>query len=458
MASMCFQNGLYWNTIHVNTWALMKEHKWEEAAIECANSAWARETPSRVPGFQAALRSQIAATDSDQAKPNAASEGKLHKHTLAPKAKAQKIAAAQEAQAHKPDTLPKGKEGMKQVQTKLQALGLYSGKIDGIAKSSKGESNTVKGIKQFQQSHGLPVTGEVDGLTWERLSVAKPGDGQSVWERFMAKQEAEAKGQKTNKDNGGLAAPFRKMVAEANAKGKESAGSEASETGNFVDKKYWRTQESADEGGQAGFISPHASPTACRYVSSEMLILYMKAEKPEMLEELGVSGIGDLAFGAKIDVTDNTINAGGFLRIVQEDASKQTDGYTKNVQNPDAMAVHDQASDAIAYIDEKLNAGIPLVVGVDHTFNRGRNEGTTDHFVTLTGIGVTEDGKKFYHFFDPARASQVNGVDNGGKNRLVEESKGMYRAPEPTGSGNAQRYYLTTVIVFPADRKKFKEE
>ena len=52
-----------------------------------------------------------------------------------------------------------------------------------------------------------------------------------------------------------------------------------------------------------------------------------------------------------------------------------------------------------------------MTVDVDHTFNAmtggktnpnwyGYNEGTTDHFITIVGRGITEDGKRYYHFFD----------------------------------------------------------
>lgn len=443
LASMSFQNGVYWYTEHVKTWALMTEHKWDEAAIEAADSDWARQTPSRLHDFQAALRKLA----NPSLKTSASNGPTIVKSSASPK-----------LTTTSSEVLPGDIERIKQVQTKLKAIGLYNGTIDGKDKRSDGkESNTTKGIRKFQESQHLPSTGEVDEATWAALNKV---ESLSIWHRFMANLEKQQVEKKVDApESAGLAAPFTKMAAEAKMK---SAGAESSEsvaeTGNFVDKKYWRTQQTAKDGGQAGFISPMASPTACRYVSSEMLILYMKAEKPEILKELGVSGIGDLGFGTKKDVTENSADAGGFLRILQEDASKQTGGYTKNVQNPDAMVVNDQASQAIAYIDEKLSAGIPLVVGVDHTFNRGRNEDTTDHFITLTGMGKTAEGKKFYHFFDPARSQQSSGVDNNGKNRLVEESMGVYRAPQPTGSHDAQRYYLTTVIVFPADRKKFKKE
>ena len=57
LASVNFQLGANWNKIHTDTWKLMKEGKFEEAAEEAADSAWNDQTPDRVKAFQNALRS-----------------------------------------------------------------------------------------------------------------------------------------------------------------------------------------------------------------------------------------------------------------------------------------------------------------------------------------------------------------------------------------------------------------
>ena len=56
LASVNFQLGTNWRGEHKQTWKLMKEGKFEEAADEAANSKWNTQTPERVEAFQDALR------------------------------------------------------------------------------------------------------------------------------------------------------------------------------------------------------------------------------------------------------------------------------------------------------------------------------------------------------------------------------------------------------------------
>jgi GH24 family phage-related lysozyme (muramidase) len=56
LASVNFQLGTKWNTVHKKTWALIMDGKYEEAAQEAGKSTWAKQTPIRVKDFQQALR------------------------------------------------------------------------------------------------------------------------------------------------------------------------------------------------------------------------------------------------------------------------------------------------------------------------------------------------------------------------------------------------------------------
>ncbi len=56
LASVNFQLGTSWNTVHKKTWKLIMEGSYEEAALEAAKSTWASQTPVRVKDFQQALR------------------------------------------------------------------------------------------------------------------------------------------------------------------------------------------------------------------------------------------------------------------------------------------------------------------------------------------------------------------------------------------------------------------
>lgn len=55
--NVCFQLGSGWNKIHRRTWALLKAHEWERAAVEATDSRWFEQTPIRVLDFTTALMS-----------------------------------------------------------------------------------------------------------------------------------------------------------------------------------------------------------------------------------------------------------------------------------------------------------------------------------------------------------------------------------------------------------------
>lgn len=57
LVAVNFQLGTEWYKEHKNTWRLMQEGKWDEAAVEAANSRWNSQTPVRVEDLQRALRS-----------------------------------------------------------------------------------------------------------------------------------------------------------------------------------------------------------------------------------------------------------------------------------------------------------------------------------------------------------------------------------------------------------------
>jgi len=58
LSSVNFQLGPNWKKEHKDTWALMKQGKYAEAAQEAANSDWNNQTPTRVEDFQEALRKE----------------------------------------------------------------------------------------------------------------------------------------------------------------------------------------------------------------------------------------------------------------------------------------------------------------------------------------------------------------------------------------------------------------
>lgn len=455
LASMSFQNGVYWNTVHKRTWALMQQHRWEEAAMEAADSAWAQQTPTRLHDFQAALR-RLA--------------------NPAPMSPAVKVGGEKQSIVKPPvkaDEAHHSPEDIKLVQRKLQEKGLYGSAIDGKEYRTNGtESNTTKGIKNFQHLKKLPVTGVVDEATWVALTGNRKDEatwGQEMIEQARALSEAskskgwgsDSKGETKN------SVPDKGWGSEP----KEHAGEGATATGNFVDDKYWRSQLSKGEVKAVNVGDAH-----CRLVSTEMLLLYLMGEKPEMLAELGLSNTGNL----KADVMGLSVMGGdaNFLRILEEDKSHREDIKEEvDHYSPEEWLVdHEQAAKAIDYVDSYLQRKVPVLVGVDHTYNRrlgsksqgskskasktgmGYNEGTTDHFIMLSGIGQDDQGRKYYSFLDPGRKllGQGSGEANV-KNRLVHVGGTRFTAQDTGGHVN-EDYHLAMVVIFPADRERFAAE
>lgn len=76
-------------------------------------------------------------------------------------------------------------------------------------------------------------------------------------------------------------------------------------------------------------------------------------------------------------------------------------------------------SNKFSLLDSMLYMGIPVVVGVHHTYNYGYNEGTTDHYVVVRGLGYDSDGK-YYKYFDVG--SKLFGAMPSNKFRVVGDT------------------------------------
>ena len=75
---------------------------------------------------------------------------------------------------------------------------------------------------------------------------------------------------------------------------------------------------------------------------------------------------------------------------------------------------------AIKCINNHLEAGRPIIVGVNHTLGNTYNEGTTDHFVVI--YGREEIGRDVhYMYYEVGKSRTVDGY-NDAKNRFVYKS------------------------------------
>ncbi|RKH42718.1 LysM peptidoglycan-binding domain-containing protein [Corallococcus sicarius] len=95
-----------------------------------------------------------------------------------------------------------------------------------------------------------------------------------------------------------------------------------------------------------------------------------------------------------------------------------------------------KAAEGRNYIDQQLNAGKPVVVGVSHKDASYNADGLTDHFVTITGRGVDDKGRTYYTFHDPGTTNASKGKDTNPNNRFyVDEKTGGMTRPGKSAEG-----------------------
>ncbi|GMU01876.1 hypothetical protein KH5H1_59960 [Corallococcus caeni] len=107
-----------------------------------------------------------------------------------------------------------------------------------------------------------------------------------------------------------------------------------------------------------------------------------------------------------------------------------------------------KAAEGRKYIDQQLNAGKPVVVGVSHKDSNYNVDGLTDHFVTITGRGVDEKGRTYYTFHDPGTTNASKGKDTNPNNRFYVDDKtgNMYRPGKAANGYVTDRHYDVAMV------------
>ena len=93
----------------------------------------------------------------------------------------------------------------------------------------------------------------------------------------------------------------------------------------------------------------------------------------------------------------------------------------------------------IETINNYLEQGRPITVGVHHKFNAGNNEGTTDHYIVIVGRGITNN-QVYYRFYDVATKHRNLGTSP--LNRLYLNGNS---ATGNTAYTNRRKYTLTQI-------------
>lgn len=132
-------------------------------------------------------------------------------------------------------------------------------------------------------------------------------------------------------------------------------------------------------------------------------------------------------------------------QLMAEKAGAKDAGPGKTLWlNPSRVGRQAPPQELRSYMDGQLNAGKPVIAGVDRPGGRNTNhDRKTDHWVVVTGRGQDEQGRTYYSFHDPGARTASGGSDTHPNNRLyLDESTGQLS--RPAGS-NVSRYSLTAV-------------
>lgn len=232
----------------------------------------------------------------------------------------------------------------------------------------------------------------------------------------------------------------------------------------FVSKEDWRTQSPNPktpewEDSESGWEN-------CKYVAEKMVYRHLYKDLPnDFLRSKVINSPG------KYDYIVGSTGEHEYLSVQREDKS-QVSRITNGQRMESPLEEASSADAAIDYLSAYIAKGIPVVVGVDHTYNRslsksegktstkntyGYNEGTTDHFVTIVGQGTDEQGRRFFQFFDPG--TQYRDKATNEENILVEEKPNLFVGEQPWTKENEEviSYHLSMVVLFRKDLDTFQE-
>jgi hypothetical protein len=121
----------------------------------------------------------------------------------------------------------------------------------------------------------------------------------------------------------------------------------------------------------------------------------------------------------------------------------------------------DNYTKAIACIDRHLDAipPRPIIVGLNESPEMGVNEGTTDHFVVITGRGYDESKEMYYYTYMETGVSNVNQGCDTENNRLYYDAENLtFRGVAQYREDDSENKYQYDVIqVRPNDGKNLNE-
>jgi LysM domain/Peptidase_C39 like family/Transglycosylase SLT domain len=131
-------------------------------------------------------------------------------------------------------------------------------------------------------------------------------------------------------------------------------------------------------------------------------------------------------------ISGKTINPGQLDATLDKNNGYAGNGLKWDVAAKAAGLGHQKPAWSLETINKQVDAGRPVVVGVDYRAGSGGGANGTDHYVTITGREKGANGKSVYLANDPATGKQFKFHEVGGK--LVSDYKARNgRSYETTG-------------------------
>ena len=110
---------------------------------------------------------------------------------------------------------------------------------------------------------------------------------------------------------------------------------------------------------------------------------------------------------------------------------------------------------AIACINRHLDSNRPIIVGVNHSLNKGINEGVTDHWIVITGRGYDLGQKQYYYTYMDSGRNNMDAACDTRKNRLYYDSENHVFKDDGASTNDSKQYDVTQVR--PNDGKNLDE-
>lgn len=247
---------------------------------------------------------------------------------------------------------------------------------------------------------------------------------------------------------------------------KTTTSGDTQEVHQIISPEDWRTQSSSPKPENKKWQDYEHGGSNCKFVAENMVYRHLYPDLPKKFKHDKV--VQDATGKYKYAV--GSIGASQYLSVLREDKS-EVKNISAGKHKQSTFEVQDSSQLALAYLDSYLEQKIPMVVGVDHTFNRslkkdhektssqktrGYNEGTTDHFITIVGKGIDGKGRKFYEFYDPG-TQWKDSATNLKSNRLVEVEPMVFKGTQPWGK-IPKTYHLASVMLFKKDFVNYKDQ